>query len=118
MMMKISKSIPSQICDILVKSNPVEEEIQLLGDFINDSFEDVIVDKLPDIADQINNSKRGNIIHNIIIKKDQCKSLVSILGQYLLFIDNLYQSLSIFIILLLIIIIYAVSDRVRERLVS
>ncbi|KAM9974246.1 hypothetical protein ACTFIR_003962 [Dictyostelium discoideum] len=28
-------------------------------------------DKLPDIADYINNSRRGNIIHNIIIKKDQ-----------------------------------------------
>ncbi|KAM9994001.1 hypothetical protein ACTFIZ_011967 [Dictyostelium cf. discoideum] len=68
---KFVEGIPSQICDILVKSNPVEEEIQLLRDFINDSFEDVIVDKLPDIADQINNSKRGNIIHNIIIKKDQ-----------------------------------------------
>ncbi|KAM9982198.1 hypothetical protein ACTFIZ_006733 [Dictyostelium cf. discoideum] len=67
---KFVEDIPSQICDILVKSNPVEEEIQLLRDFINDSFEDVIVDKLPDIADQINNSKRGNIIHNIIIKKD------------------------------------------------
>ncbi|KAM9992176.1 hypothetical protein ACTFIZ_012860 [Dictyostelium cf. discoideum] len=68
---KFVEGIPSQICDILVKSNPVEEEVQLLRDFINDSFEDVIVDKLPDIADQINNSKRGNIIHNIIIKKDQ-----------------------------------------------
>ncbi|KAM9997130.1 hypothetical protein ACTFIZ_007914 [Dictyostelium cf. discoideum] len=68
---KFVEGIPSQICDILVKSNPVEEEIQLLRDYINDSFEDVIVDKLPDIADQINNSKRGNIIHNIIIKKDQ-----------------------------------------------
>ncbi|KAN0001072.1 hypothetical protein ACTFIZ_002297 [Dictyostelium cf. discoideum] len=59
---KFVEGIPSQICDILVKSNPVEEEIQLPH---------VIVDKLPDIADQINNSKRGNIIHNIIIKKDQ-----------------------------------------------
>ncbi|KAM9962827.1 hypothetical protein ACTFIR_005744 [Dictyostelium discoideum] len=48
-----------------------EEEIQAVRDFINDSFEDVIVDKLPDIPDQINNSRRGNIIHNIIIKKDQ-----------------------------------------------
>ncbi|KAM9985587.1 hypothetical protein ACTFIZ_000200 [Dictyostelium cf. discoideum] len=68
---KFVEGISSQICDILVKSNPVEEDIQLLRHFINDSFEDVIVDKLPDIADQINNSKRGNIIHNIIIKKDQ-----------------------------------------------
>ncbi|KAM9992206.1 hypothetical protein ACTFIZ_012857 [Dictyostelium cf. discoideum] len=49
----------------------ISQEIQLLRGFVNDSFEDVIVDKLPDIADQINNSKRGNIIHNIIIKKDQ-----------------------------------------------
>ncbi|KAM9982218.1 hypothetical protein ACTFIZ_006729 [Dictyostelium cf. discoideum] len=68
---KFVEDIPSQICDILVKSNRFEEEIQLLRDYINDSFEDVIVDKLPDIADQINNSKRGNKIHNIIIKKDQ-----------------------------------------------
>ncbi|KAM9979599.1 hypothetical protein ACTFIY_008891 [Dictyostelium cf. discoideum] len=56
---------------ILAKTNPEEEEIQVLRDFINDSFEDVIVDKLPDIPDQINNSRRGNIILNIIIKKDQ-----------------------------------------------
>ncbi|KAM9997149.1 hypothetical protein ACTFIZ_007944 [Dictyostelium cf. discoideum] len=68
---KFVEGIPSQICDILVKSNPVEEDIQLLRDYINDSFEDVIVDKLPDIAYQINNSKKCNIIHNIIIKKDQ-----------------------------------------------
>ncbi|KAM9974075.1 hypothetical protein ACTFIR_009417 [Dictyostelium discoideum] len=63
---KFVESIPSQICDILAKTNP-EEEIQAVRDFINDSFEDVIVDKLPDIPDQINNSRRGNII----IKKDQ-----------------------------------------------
>ncbi|KAM9995171.1 hypothetical protein ACTFIY_001360 [Dictyostelium cf. discoideum] len=68
---KFVESIPSQLCDILAKTNPEEEEIQVLRDFINDSFEDVIVDKLPDIPDQINNSRRGNIIHNIIIKKDQ-----------------------------------------------
>ncbi|KAM9969377.1 hypothetical protein ACTFIR_001211 [Dictyostelium discoideum] len=68
---KFVESIPSQICDILAKTNPEEEEIQAVRDFINDSFEDVIVDKLPDIPDQINNSRRGNIIHNIIIKKDQ-----------------------------------------------
>ncbi|KAM9943655.1 hypothetical protein ACTFIT_001944 [Dictyostelium discoideum] len=68
---KFVESIPSQLCDILVKTNPEEEEIQAVRDFINDSFEDVIVDKLPDIPDQINNSRRGNIIHNIIIKKDQ-----------------------------------------------
>ncbi|KAM9985033.1 hypothetical protein ACTFIY_009459 [Dictyostelium cf. discoideum] len=65
------ESIPSQLCDILAKTNPEEEEIQVLRDFNNDSFEDVIVDKLPDIPNQINNSRRGNIIHNIIIKKDQ-----------------------------------------------
>ncbi|KAM9960902.1 hypothetical protein ACTFIW_010062 [Dictyostelium discoideum] len=65
---KFVESIPSQICDILAKTNPEEEEIQAVRDFINDSFEDVIVDKLPDIPDQINNSRRGNII---IIKKDQ-----------------------------------------------
>ncbi|KAM9985629.1 hypothetical protein ACTFIZ_000223 [Dictyostelium cf. discoideum] len=59
---KFVEGISSQICDIMVKSNPVEEEIQLLH---------VIVGKLPDIADQINNSKRCNILHNIIIKKDQ-----------------------------------------------
>ncbi|KAM9967293.1 hypothetical protein ACTFIR_007533 [Dictyostelium discoideum] len=34
------------------------EKIQAVRDFINDSFEDVIVDKLPDIPDQINNSRR------------------------------------------------------------
>ncbi|KAM9954689.1 hypothetical protein ACTFIW_003289 [Dictyostelium discoideum] len=68
---KFVESIPSQICDILAKTNPEEEEIQAVRDFINDSFEDVIFDKLPDIPDQINNSRRGNIIHNIIIKKDQ-----------------------------------------------
>ncbi|KAM9975415.1 hypothetical protein ACTFIW_007683 [Dictyostelium discoideum] len=68
---KFVESIPSQICDILAKTNPEEEEIQAVRDFINDSFEDVIVDKPPDIPDQINNSRRGNIIHNIIIKKDQ-----------------------------------------------
>ncbi|KAM9970329.1 hypothetical protein ACTFIR_002184 [Dictyostelium discoideum] len=68
---KFVESIPSQICDILAKTSPEEEEIQAVRDFINDSFEDVIVDKLPDIPDQINNSRRGNIIHNIIIKKDQ-----------------------------------------------
>ncbi|KAM9986890.1 hypothetical protein ACTFIY_011310 [Dictyostelium cf. discoideum] len=68
---KFVESIPSQLCDILAKTNPEEEEIQVLRDFINDSFEDIIVDKLPDIPDQINNSRRGNIIHNIIIKKDQ-----------------------------------------------
>ncbi|KAM9950979.1 hypothetical protein ACTFIT_009736 [Dictyostelium discoideum] len=71
---KFVESIPSQLCDILAKTNPEEEEIQAVHDFINDSFEDVIVDKLPDIPDQINNSIRGNIIHNIIhniiIKKD------------------------------------------------
>ncbi|KAM9948577.1 hypothetical protein ACTFIT_009775 [Dictyostelium discoideum] len=63
---KFVESIPSQLCDIM---------IQAVRDFINDSFEDVIVDKLPDIPDQINNYRRGNIIHNIIhniiIKKDQ-----------------------------------------------
>ncbi|EAL60367.1 hypothetical protein DDB_G0294228, partial [Dictyostelium discoideum AX4] len=63
---KFVESIPSQLCDILAKTNPEEEEIQAVHDFINDSFEDVIVDKLPDIPDQINNSIRGNIIHNII----------------------------------------------------
>ncbi|KAM9954971.1 hypothetical protein ACTFIW_000801 [Dictyostelium discoideum] len=68
---KFVESIPSQICDILAKTNPEEEEIQAVRDFINDSFEDVIFDKLPDIPDQINNSRRDNIIHNIIIKKDQ-----------------------------------------------
>ncbi|KAM9983570.1 hypothetical protein ACTFIY_000292 [Dictyostelium cf. discoideum] len=68
---KFVESIPSQLCDILAITNPEEEEIQVLRDFINDSFEDVIVDILPDIPDQINNSRRGNIIHNIIIKKDQ-----------------------------------------------
>ncbi|KAM9994362.1 hypothetical protein ACTFIZ_007595 [Dictyostelium cf. discoideum] len=75
---KFVEGIPSQICDILVKSNPVEEEIQLLRDYINDSFEDVIVDKLPDIADQINNSKRetcrrdGSQIHRLgIIKRSE-----------------------------------------------
>ncbi|EAL73790.1 hypothetical protein DDB_G0267306 [Dictyostelium discoideum AX4] len=68
---KFIESIPSQLCDILVKNNPEEEEIQAVRDFINNSFEDVIVDKLPDVPDQINNSRRGNIIHNIIIKKDQ-----------------------------------------------
>ncbi|KAM9990301.1 hypothetical protein ACTFIY_006332 [Dictyostelium cf. discoideum] len=68
---KFVESIHSQLCDILAKTNPEEEEIQVLRDFINDSFEDIIVDKLPDIPDQINNSRRGNIIHNIIIKKDQ-----------------------------------------------
>ncbi|KAM9975278.1 hypothetical protein ACTFIW_008871 [Dictyostelium discoideum] len=57
--------------DILDKTNPEEENIQAVLDFINDSFEDVIVDKLLDIPDQINNSRRGNIVHNIIIKKDQ-----------------------------------------------
>ncbi|KAM9979654.1 hypothetical protein ACTFIY_008901 [Dictyostelium cf. discoideum] len=55
---KFVESIPSQLCDILAKTNPEEEEIQVLRDFINDSFEDVIVDKLPDIPDQINNSRR------------------------------------------------------------
>ncbi|KAM9960512.1 hypothetical protein ACTFIW_009654 [Dictyostelium discoideum] len=55
---KFVESIPSQICDILAKTNPEEEEIQAVRDFINDSFEDVIVDKLPDIPDQINNSRR------------------------------------------------------------
>ncbi|EAL66749.2 hypothetical protein DDB_G0281535 [Dictyostelium discoideum AX4] len=55
---KFVESIPSQLCDILVKTNPEEEEIQAVRDFINDSFEDVIVDKLPDIPDQINNSRR------------------------------------------------------------
>ncbi|KAM9955258.1 hypothetical protein ACTFIR_003970 [Dictyostelium discoideum] len=64
---KFVESIPSQICDILAKTNPEEEEIQAVRDFINVSFEDVIVDKLPGIPDQINNSRRGNII----IKKDQ-----------------------------------------------
>ncbi|KAM9985649.1 hypothetical protein ACTFIZ_012318 [Dictyostelium cf. discoideum] len=39
---KFVEGIPSQICDILVKSNPVDEEIQLLRDYINDSLEDVI----------------------------------------------------------------------------
>ncbi|KAM9975584.1 hypothetical protein ACTFIW_005457 [Dictyostelium discoideum] len=48
---KFVESIPSQICDILAKTNPEEEEIQAVRDFINDSFEDVIVDKLPDIPD-------------------------------------------------------------------
>ncbi|KAM9962830.1 hypothetical protein ACTFIR_005747 [Dictyostelium discoideum] len=51
---KFVEIIPSQICDILDKTNP-EEAVR---DFINDSFEDVIVDKLPDIPDQINNSRR------------------------------------------------------------
>ncbi|KAM9954271.1 hypothetical protein ACTFIW_003812 [Dictyostelium discoideum] len=55
---KFVESIPSHICDILARTNPEEEEIQLIRDFINDSFEDVIVDKLPDIPDQINNSRR------------------------------------------------------------
>ncbi|KAM9974193.1 hypothetical protein ACTFIR_003909 [Dictyostelium discoideum] len=55
---KFVESIPSQICDILAKNNLEEEEIQAVRDFINDSFEDVIVDKLPDIPDQINNSRR------------------------------------------------------------
>ncbi|KAM9948435.1 hypothetical protein ACTFIT_001785 [Dictyostelium discoideum] len=55
---KFVESIPSQLCDILVKTNPEEEKIQAVRDFINDSFEDVIVDKLPDIPDQINNSRR------------------------------------------------------------
>ncbi|KAM9978266.1 hypothetical protein ACTFIY_011995 [Dictyostelium cf. discoideum] len=68
---KFVESIPSQLCYILAKTNPEEEEIRVLRDFIIDSFEDIIVDKLPDIPDQINNSRRGNIIHNIIIKKDQ-----------------------------------------------
>ncbi|KAM9948566.1 hypothetical protein ACTFIT_009764 [Dictyostelium discoideum] len=45
---KFVESIPSQLCDILVKTNPEEEEIQAVRDFINDSFEDVI----------INNSRR------------------------------------------------------------
>ncbi|KAM9954361.1 hypothetical protein ACTFIW_003902 [Dictyostelium discoideum] len=45
--------------------------IQAVRDFIKDSFEDVIGDKISDIPDQINNSRRGNIIHNIIIKKYQ-----------------------------------------------
>ncbi|EAL60325.1 hypothetical protein DDB_G0294320 [Dictyostelium discoideum AX4] len=43
---KFVESIPSQLCDILVKTNPEEEEIQAVRDFINDSFEDVIVDKI------------------------------------------------------------------------
>ncbi|KAM9954775.1 hypothetical protein ACTFIW_003375 [Dictyostelium discoideum] len=42
----------------MAKTKPEEEEIQAVCDFINDSFEDVIVDKLPDIPDQINNSRR------------------------------------------------------------
>ncbi|KAM9974095.1 hypothetical protein ACTFIR_009437 [Dictyostelium discoideum] len=57
---KFVESIPSQICDILAKTNPEEEEIQAVRDFINDSFEDVIFDKLPDIPDQINNSRRDD----------------------------------------------------------
>ncbi|KAM9954264.1 hypothetical protein ACTFIW_003805 [Dictyostelium discoideum] len=52
------EDIKEQICDILAKTNPEEEEIQAVRDFINDSSEDVIVDKLPDIPDQINNSRR------------------------------------------------------------
>ncbi|KAM9974162.1 hypothetical protein ACTFIR_003878 [Dictyostelium discoideum] len=40
---KFVESIPSQICDILDKTNPEEEDIQAVRDFINDSFEDVIV---------------------------------------------------------------------------
>ncbi|KAM9945024.1 hypothetical protein ACTFIT_003274 [Dictyostelium discoideum] len=55
---KFVESIPSQLCDILVKTNPEEEEIQAVRDFINDSFEDVIIDILPDIPVQINNSRR------------------------------------------------------------
>ncbi|KAM9978002.1 hypothetical protein ACTFIY_011756 [Dictyostelium cf. discoideum] len=55
--------IPSQLCDILAKTNPEEEEIQVLRGFINDLFEDLIVDKLPDIPDQINNSRRD--IHSV-----------------------------------------------------
>ncbi|KAM9954246.1 hypothetical protein ACTFIW_003787 [Dictyostelium discoideum] len=55
---KFVESIPSHICDKLAKANPEEEEIQAKSrDFYKDSFKDVIVDKLPDIPDQINNSR-------------------------------------------------------------
>ncbi|KAM9974055.1 hypothetical protein ACTFIR_009397 [Dictyostelium discoideum] len=50
---KVCLSIHSQICDILAKTNPEEEEIPAVSDFINNSFEDVIIDKLPDIPDQL-----------------------------------------------------------------
>ncbi|KAM9954715.1 hypothetical protein ACTFIW_003315 [Dictyostelium discoideum] len=36
---KFVESIPSQICDIMAKANPEEEEILVVRDFINDSFD-------------------------------------------------------------------------------
>ncbi|KAM9975553.1 hypothetical protein ACTFIW_005426 [Dictyostelium discoideum] len=56
----------TQICDILAKTNPEEEEIRSVREFINDSFEDVIVDKLHDIPDQINNSRRRHVEEMVI----------------------------------------------------
>ncbi|KAM9984048.1 hypothetical protein ACTFIY_000789 [Dictyostelium cf. discoideum] len=86
---KFVESIPSQLCDILAKTNPEEEEIQVLRDFINDSFEDVIVDKLPDIPDQINNSRRDQDVEptkkQIYYSTDEHKRHVE--GMVLKFID-------------------------------
>ncbi|KAM9972452.1 hypothetical protein ACTFIW_010434 [Dictyostelium discoideum] len=58
---KFVESISSHFCDIQAKTNPLEEGIQAVCDFINDLFEDVIVDKLPNIQDQINNSTSSRL---------------------------------------------------------
>ncbi|KAM9955132.1 hypothetical protein ACTFIW_008796 [Dictyostelium discoideum] len=58
------ESISLQICDTLAKTNTEEEEKQAVRDLINDSFEDVMVDKIPDIPYQINNSRRIRITDN------------------------------------------------------
>ncbi|KAK5583357.1 hypothetical protein RB653_004949 [Dictyostelium firmibasis] len=65
---EIVENLPSTICDILVKTNPSEEEIEIITNFISEEFEDVIVEKLPEISDQLKKSRRNKIIHNILIK--------------------------------------------------
>ncbi|KAK5576814.1 hypothetical protein RB653_007958 [Dictyostelium firmibasis] len=60
---EIVENLPSTICDILVKTNPSEEEIEIITNFISEEFEDVIVEKLPEISDQLKKSRRNKIIH-------------------------------------------------------
>ncbi|KAM9954846.1 hypothetical protein ACTFIW_000949 [Dictyostelium discoideum] len=57
----ISNDNKSESHNLLEDDEDIKEQVTKfveIRDFINDSFEDVIVDKLPDIPDQINNSRR------------------------------------------------------------
>ncbi|EGC35166.1 hypothetical protein DICPUDRAFT_15082, partial [Dictyostelium purpureum] len=65
---EIVENLPSTICDIISKQEPTEDEIQVIRDYIFETFDDVVVEKLPEMTEMLNASRRSNTIHSIEIK--------------------------------------------------